>query len=77
MNLNDIRKMSDKELNSFLAQMQTDNRRICAKCREFILDKRTLTVRRGYTTRTVCVLCPNCYSDMLDFLGINDANWED
>lgn len=77
MNLDDIRKMSDKELNFFLAKVQREERRICAKCGEFILDKRTLSVRKEYTTRTLCVLCENCYADMLDFLGINDVNWEE
>lgn len=75
MNLNDIRKMSDKELNSFLTKVQTDNRRICSKCGEFILDKRTISVRKEYTTRTLCILCNNCYSDLLDFLGVNEVDW--
>lgn len=75
MNLNDIRKMSDKELNSFLAKTQSDNRRICNRCHEFILDKRTITVRKEYITRTLCILCENCYSDLLEYLSINDVDW--
>lgn len=75
MNLNDIRQMSDKELNSFLAKTQKDNKRICAKCGEFILDKRTISVRKEYTTRTLCVLCESCYSDLLNFLEVNDVEW--
>lgn len=76
MNLNDIRKMSDRELNSFLAKAQSDNRRICSRCHEFVLEKRTISVRKDYTTRTLCILCENCYSDLLDYLAINDVNWE-
>ena len=75
MNLNDVRNMSDKELNSFLAAIQKDERRICNKCGEFILDKRTLTVRRDQTTRTLCTLCNSCYIDLLEYLGINDVQW--
>lgn len=75
MNLNDIRNMSDKELNSFLSKVQKDERRVCAKCTEFIVNKRTITVRKDYTTRTLCVLCENCYTDLLEFLQINDIDW--
>lgn len=77
MNYNDIRKMSDKELNHFLVNMQKDERRICSRCKEFILNKITINVRKNQTTRTLCTLCENCYADMLEFLGINDACWED
>jgi len=76
MNLNDIRKMNDKELNAFLVNIQKDDRKICARCGEFIFEKRTLSVRKDYVTRTLCTLCENCYTDMLDYLGINDVNFE-
>lgn len=75
MNLNNIRQMSDKELNNFLTKIQKDDRRICAKCGEFILEKRTILVRKECTTRTLCVLCENCYTDLLEILEINDAEW--
>lgn len=75
MNINDIRKMSDRELNSFLATIQKDEKRICAKCGDFILNKITITVRKGQTTRVLCTLCENCYSDILDYLSIQDANF--
>lgn len=75
MNLSDIRKMSDKELNSFLIKAQSENRRICSRCHEFILEKRTISVRKDYTTRTLCILCENCYTDLLDYLAINDVDW--
>lgn len=76
MNLNDIRKMSDKELNSFLVKAQSDNRRICNRCHEFVLNKRTITVRKDSTTRTLCILCEDCYSDLLDYLAISDVDWD-
>lgn len=76
-NYNEIRNMSDKELNSFLAEIQRSDKRICQKCGEFILEKRTLSVRKEYTTRTLCTLCENCYTDLLDFLAINDVDWSD
>lgn len=76
-NYNQIRNMSDKELNAFLVDIQRSDKRICQKCGEFILDKRTLSVRKEYLTRTLCILCENCYSDLLDFLNINDVNWNE
>ncbi len=59
MNISDIRNMSDKELNHFLGMAQKNNHRICEKCGDFIIDKTTITVRKGYTTRTLCTLCNN------------------
>ncbi len=76
-NYKEIRNMSDKELNSFLAEIQRSDKRICQKCGEFILNKRTLSVRKNYNTRTLCTLCESCYSDLLDFLAISDVNWEE
>lgn len=77
MKYDDIRKMNDKELNHFLLNIQRDNKRVCSKCKEFILNKIVINVRKNQTTRTLCVLCENCYADMLEFLGINDADWEE
>ena len=77
MNISDIRNMSDKELNHFLGMAQKNNHRICEKCGDFIIDKTTITVRKGYTTRTLCTLCNNCYADLVEFLGIKDVDWSD
>ena len=76
-NYNEIRNMSDKELNSFLVEIQSSGKRICQRCGKFILDKRTISVRKECTTRTLCILCENCYTDMLDFLAITDVDWRD
>lgn len=75
MKLSDIRNMNDRELNHFLTKIQKDEKRVCAKCKEFILNKRTINVRKNQTTRTLCVLCENCYIDVLEFLGIKDAEF--
>ncbi len=75
MNLNDIRTMSDRELNTFLKQIRKAEKRVCEKCGEFILNKRTISVRKEQTTRTLCVLCESCYSDMLDFLEVADVEF--
>ena len=75
MNYKEIRKMSDKELNSFLSSIQNDSRRICCKCGEFILNKVVINVRKGQMTRTLCTLCEDCYSSILDYIGINDAKF--
>ena len=74
-NYNEIRKMSDKELNLFLVDIQRSNKRICNKCGGFILNKTTVSVRRDYTAKTLCTLCENCYADVLEFIGINDVDW--
>lgn len=77
MKYDDIRKMNDKELNHFLLNIQRDNKRVCSKCKEFVLNKIVINVRKNQTTRTLCTLCENCYTSMLEFLGINDADWEE
>ena len=76
MNLRDIKKMSDKELNAFLVEIQKSDKRICCKCGEFILERRTISVRKDYITRTLCVLCENCYISLLEYLGIDDVSFE-
>ena len=76
MNLKDIRKMNNKELNAFLVKIQKDDKRICCRCGEFILERRNLSVRKEQITRTLCVLCEDCYINLLEYLGIDDVNFE-
>lgn len=75
MNIKDIRKMSDKELNAFLVDIQRYDRKVCASCGEFVFDKTVLSVRKGQVTRVLCTLCNECYINLLDHLGINDAEF--
>ena len=57
MNITDIKQMTDKELNSFLAKIQKNERRICAKCGDFVLNKRTIIVRKEQTNKNdVCIM---------------------
>lgn len=46
MKYEDIRKMNDKELNHFLLNIQRDNKRVCSKCKEFILNKIVVNAKK-------------------------------
>ena len=82
MQLSDIRKMNDGELKAFLMRMQNGNS-FCSKCGQYVetYAKKNIYINingdRGIRQRKLCSICNDCYSDMLDFLGVSDINWEE
>ena len=78
MNIRDIRKMSDKQLLTYMNELSNRNGCFCAKCGEqtFTINRKTINVsvyERGYQKqKKLCNLCLNCYSDLLDYLGCMD-----
>lgn len=83
MNLDKIRKMNDKQLYAFIKNNSSERKKIyyCEKCGVNIMgrNRRNISVTNSYVNhaKRVCSLCDNCYSDLLDYLGIPDINWGD
>lgn len=75
MKLNDIRQMSDKELNSFINSISNNNGRVCCKCGKIIFKNDRITIMKNVdiNTKKLCCICKECYSDLLDWLGVNDC----
>ena len=75
MRLDDIRKMSDKELNSFINKISKNNGRVCCKCGAIVYRNNRVTLMRNIdvTAKKICCLCKDCYSKLLDWLGVNDC----
>ena len=86
MKLSEIRKMNDNELKAFLMRMQNGNY-FCSKCGQYVHphEKVNIYINRygvgkyhcGTIQRKLCSLCNDCYTDMLDYLGVQDINWEE
>ena len=72
--LDNIRNMSAKELYSFINQVSNNNGRICCKCGKIVYRKERVTISKTVDTsaKKICCLCKDCYSDLLDYLGVAD-----
>lgn len=82
MDLNKIREMSDIELRTFISTVTQRNNIFCAKCGGIISskDKKIINVsiydkHNGQKSKKLCILCNDCYVDMLDYLGVSDIQW--
>lgn len=75
MKLDDIRKLNDKDLNSLLINISNNNGRVCCKCGIIVYknDRITLMKNEGINTKKLCCICKNCFSNLLDYLGVNDC----
>lgn len=73
MNFNEIKNMSKAEFEQFIFKVQNSKQKFCIRCGNFTLDRITISVaKNGNSPRKLCNMCANCYTDMLDYLGIND-----
>ena len=84
MNLNEIRNMSDEQLRLFMNSLTQRNNIFCAKCGNIIstYDRKNINIgiydkHSGQIVRKLCSICNNCYSDLLDYLGVSDVYWEE
>ena len=75
MKISDIRKMSDKELNSFINKVSNNNGRVCCKCGKIVYKNERVTLMKNVdvASKKICCLCKDCYGDLLEYLGINDV----
>lgn len=77
MNIQDIRNMSDAELTRFINNISQRNYQMCCKCGQNTVDKQDrigIFIYRYNENRKLCTLCKNCYSELLDYLGISDID---
>lgn len=76
MKLNNIREMSDRELYTFINNISNNNGRICCKCGKIVYKNDRVTISRtiDIAAKKVCCLCKGCYSDLLDWLEVNDCD---
>ncbi len=73
--IDNIRNMSDKELYSFINQVSNNNGRVCCKCGKIVYKNERVTISKTVDTaaKKICCLCRDCYSDLLDYLGVCDV----
>lgn len=75
MKLNNIREMSDRELYTFINNISNQNGRVCCKCGKIVYREQRVTLSRNndVANKKICCLCKDCYSELLDWLGVNDV----
>lgn len=75
MKISDIKNMSDKDLYSFINNVSNNNGRVCCKCGKVVYKNERVTLMKNVdvASKKICCLCKDCYSDLLDYLGINDV----
>jgi len=75
MKLDNIRNMTDKEIYTFINRISNNNGRICCKCGQIVYRDNRVTISRtiDVAPKKVCCLCKECYSDLLEWLGVNDC----
>ena len=75
MELQNIRKMNDRELYTFINNISNNNGRICCKCGKIVYRENRITISRNVdvATKKICCLCKECYADLLDWLGVNEC----
>lgn len=83
MDLNKIRNMSDNELRSFMNELSQRNNIFCSKCGNVVSPKNRKNINisiydghAGQKARKLCSLCNSCYTDLLDYLGVSDIEWD-
>lgn len=84
MKLEEIRKMNDIELKTFINDISQRNNIFCIKCGDVISHKNKMNINigiydksSGQKMRKLCSLCHDCYVDLLDYLSVNDIDWDD
>lgn len=76
MNYDKIRSMNDNELRAFLQGYSKRNRNVCLKCGK--PSKRVIKIenKEAIQMKTLCGLCNECYTDLLEYLGTYDLGWD-
>lgn len=80
-----LQNKSDKEKLQWLEKLShcpTARTPSCVKCGDIVgyADRKTINAsiyhqRLGQKTKKLCTLCNNCYSDLLDYLGVPDVDF--
>lgn len=76
MDLEKIRKMNDEELESYLRAI-SNKKTVCIKCGK---EKPNYAVyiqnKKKNQQKKLCMLCDDCYGDLLEQLGVCDILWD-
>lgn len=73
MNFDEFKNMTKEEFEQFMFRVSSSNQKFCIRCGNFTFDRITISVaKNGKSPRKLCNLCANCYTDMLEHLGMND-----
>ena len=77
MDLEKIRKMNDEELESYLKNLTKRNNTNCVKCGK-VSANYTINIqnKKKIQQKKLCSLCNDCYTDLLDYLGVCDILWD-
>lgn len=77
MDLNKIRNMSDKELESYLRGLTSKKTCNCIKC-DKPNSNYTINVqnKKKGQQKKLCNLCETCYGGLLDYLDTVDIIWD-
>lgn len=77
MELDRIRNMNDDELKAYLQHLSSKKLNMCLKCGN-VNAQYTINImnRKKTQQKKLCNLCNKCYTDLLDYLGIEDIMWD-
>ena len=75
MNYDKIRNMSDEELEKYLRSLKSNSTKKCCRCEKEAKKVIKITDSVFMQTRSLTVLCDECYQKLLDYLKVNDINW--
>lgn len=76
MNLDRIRNMSDEDLQAYLKSLGDRKSSNCIKCgnsADYVINVQN---KKHFQQKKLCSLCTECYSSMLDQLGVSDIIWD-
>lgn len=75
MKISNVKNMTDKEVYNLLNNLSNRNVKVCCKCGEILYKQDRITIYRDVSRvpKKVCCLCKECYSDLLQWLGVNDV----
>lgn len=75
-----IRNMSDEDLKQFLEDYKQPQTKLCSKCgkmgtKTIRVTAKDKNLKNLEQTRKLCMVCDDCYEQLLDFLEVSDVNW--
>lgn len=76
MDLNKIRGMSDNDLYNYLHSLTRRGSNNCIKCGKKANYVINIQNKEKIQQKKLCMLCEECYSDLLDFLECLDIIWD-
>jgi len=76
VDLRKIRNMSDDELYNYLHSLTKRGNNTCIKCGKKANYVMNIQNKKKLQQKKLCMLCDNCYSELLEYLGCLDIMWD-